>query len=308
MKILETFPKTPGQDAPEVRALWPPDAMNHPGRMRVELARRLVRWVQDRIDKTNLFVLDPLSGIGTTAIAAHAEGVEDFVGCELDERWYKSVLKVIDSLFGYTRIFHGRAEDTPPPTWIEADLLMTSPEFPDAKSPGKSKKQDKMNEEKGLIAGHEFSEPHRWGDQDIETLFGPPWGFRLNLRNILRVWLPALRSGGLVMIHVKNHVREMREVRVDEWTASVLELLGLEVLGQIVAPCDLTMYRAMHGYHLRDVIDVSEGEESATLSCGHTKETPFKGQHEMRCTDDACKIEGYPQIIEERIVVARKAI
>ena len=50
---------------------------------------RLYKWILDKYSEPGQTILDTHLGSGSSAIAAHYFGV-DFVGCEIDEDYYKA--------------------------------------------------------------------------------------------------------------------------------------------------------------------------------------------------------------------------
>jgi site-specific DNA-methyltransferase (adenine-specific) len=55
--------------------------------------RKLYDWLLTNYAKPDQKILDTHLGSGSSAIAAHCFGVAEFVGCELDEDYYKAAVK-----------------------------------------------------------------------------------------------------------------------------------------------------------------------------------------------------------------------
>ena len=103
-------------DDHSIRALFPKESTQHTGRMRVALVRELIRrYGGDRLDL--LTVADPMTGTGSTGVAAALEGCAGFVGCELVEYWGKLAGKAVEEAQGtqpfHTQIMVGNASVTP---------------------------------------------------------------------------------------------------------------------------------------------------------------------------------------------------
>ncbi len=58
-----------------------------------EKAVELYAWTLEKYAEKNARVFDPTMGSGASAIAAHYYGVKEFIGCELDDDYYKRLVK-----------------------------------------------------------------------------------------------------------------------------------------------------------------------------------------------------------------------
>ncbi len=248
LRLLETFPALKLHDPKEVRDLWPKGGMEHPARMRFELARQLVRWAIEKAGGRlvpapqgiwGFRIADPMMGVGTIGLATLAAGA-DFYGAEIDEAYYRLARAALSRvhLGSQTRgafLVHQMDAAEFAPGGRPIDALITSPMFPKTHSQGSSAKQTKMRKQKQSHAGNAVATMARWRGQVRWVA---------ELRRVLAPWIEALTPGRLALIHVKNHIERGRLVRVDEWAAfalseaSLLFVPRLEVLGYIRVPLD----------------------------------------------------------------------
>lgn len=337
LECLGTASPLRRKDTTEHRALFPPEAFEHPARMRLHVAMELIRdWIPWRNPPDHVshggIILDPLMGIGTTAVASALEGCDSFFGAELKASYVGLVSQAIANAQHYAchklrevALRAGRAQDIKP--FIKhrsylADAILTSPPFPNHKKQGESATQDHLRKTKGTVAGTYIEGCDDWRTEA---------GFKRNLSEVLGAWIPFLLPWGRVLVHVKNFVRGNKVVHVDDWATTAMEGVGLEVLGYVSIPIDWNSWGKEFGgaspKPRRKVIRRTYHQEGRFcgagirggqvwrerrirtdhLECGHLKERKpdTKEVKSAQCIE--CDPLDRTQVMEERVIIAKRA-
>lgn len=293
MRVLPAFTPVKKKSSKEIKEFFGAEALKHPGRMSLSFAQEVFKFYPCSSP------LDCMAGIGTTGLAALKQGIRNFVGVELDPRWVEvgnaglahrgmALIQGNSATFKHDRAF---------------DLILTSPPFPNAHSPGKGDDQVTLIADLSNYAGTEYSDDiadlgrYRHQTKWMEVLSG-----------ILSNSCQYLQVEGHVLIHIKNYVKDNKEIRVDRWVAQVLEQLGLQVLGYHPIPLAYqSWFTKRHMYPLHSILKTDGWE--ATLACGHTKTYNPKRTRKIPKSSicvECGEIPGRVVINEERLVVARK--
>lgn len=324
MKLLATLTPVPRTDVRVIRDLYPEESLEHPGRMRTALAREVIRYfLPEARDRLESIIVDPMVGIGTTCVASVLEGCHKFVGCDMVNsyvqlakearfnavKWFLetepfALRNMEDSSCCRSVIVHCRSQDMLVEPYIKGKkvpLLLTSPPFPESHSQGDSDLQDEFQGHKKTYAGNEFEEQEKWRDFT---------SFCIQLQEVLEPWVPHLPEGAAVAVHIKNHIRDGKEVEVHKWVAAAIDSLGLDLEGYLRAPLAYrSMFRELQRYPLRLIERVErhgDGTRTDYLECGHSKGRDNDPDvKQARCKRCGPK-KGHVEIREEKIVVARK--
>lgn len=323
---LGTLKELQSTDPKRIKSLYPKEASAHPGKMKTLLACELIRkFLPCPIQRSQSIVVDSLVGVGTTCVASVLEGCFQFVGSDKDEDYVKIAQAARFNAVNYSMerdplsprntmegtsprsiILCGRAEEIDLEPYLgkhKASLLIDSPPFPNAHTQGKSKAQKSFLEHKQTFAGNDFDGMEEWNTKE---------SFQKSIIVILSHWAPYLLEGAALCTHVKNYIRQGEEIRVDEWVEEALASVpGVQVEGYLSAPLGYrSLFQELHRYPLREILSVTQVGDSwvAKLECGHDKtreKDPGEKWKRARCV--CCGVvEGWKEIREERIVVARK--
>lgn len=308
MNLLATLPPPPVRNSRGVQSLFPEVAKTHHGRMKVQLGRSIIQWIQPK----PLVVADPMVGSGSSIVAADQEECSAFVGADIEHQWIKCCLEVGVLLPWVLQC--ARSEKTDVPSLLNTlrevakgitgiDLILTSPPFPNAHTQGASEMQEAFQEQKSTYAGNEFENQKLWATQVP---------FTRTLTSVLRPWIACLSLTGHVAIHIKNFIRNKQEVRADEWVGDALHNSGLKVLGYLSAPLEYrSLFQENLRYPLRLITQstVGEGKQIDVLECGHRKirdVAPKVTPKQARCVECGV-VPGHVEIREERVVVASRS-
>ncbi|MFZ5815347.1 MAG: DNA methyltransferase [Bacillota bacterium] len=112
-----------------------PESVKHPGKMQPDVAGAII----DTYTEPGQTILDPMGGIGTTAVEA-AERGRHVVMIELEQRWAKIAQQNADltarrGATGSIRVINGDARRLPELVAGPADMLVTSPPYGEALAP-----------------------------------------------------------------------------------------------------------------------------------------------------------------------------
>ena len=302
MQLLETLPTMKLKDSPEHRKFYSAEAMVCPGRMRVALALEALRFLCPN-GRHRVTVLDIFIGVGTTLIAAALLQFEQAIGFDIDMRWQPEIVNMVKKYFDHIDIEVAQVDaDEGTQYFFEecADVLFCSPEFPNTHPQGKGAMQDGYRKQKQTIAGTEFGSGKKWRGEK---------NFRIRLTAALTGSGPLVAHGGMAGIHIKNYVKDNKEVRVDLWTAEILEACGFEVHGYLAVPiADRSKFQADQRLPLRKILSTNEETLTDDLECGHKKvrkEAPAVWPKKARCVECG-PVPGRIEVREERIVVAKR--
>jgi hypothetical protein len=280
----------------------------------------LVRWLLDKLaPPKGAIVADPMAGIGTTLLLA---GERDLaaIGAEID-RFFRGMAELAfgkmaakfrprilcpDATAFDGRWLGGVCHRTPDRIPAIA-LVLTSPPFPSAHSPGQSRLQDALAADKR----HDAGGGHGIGKGPGQ--FGFPRSKRKWQAKLLAVIGPWVQATvGRVAVHIKNHVEGGKEIRADLWVAEVLHGLGLDVEGYHPAPLGYASgYREWQRYPRVPAkswgLD-SVGKVMVTGPCGHSK--AYRRPVRVRPKSFVCVgcgvKPGHVEVLEERVVIASR--
>lgn len=309
LRCLGAFGRVPRTDKPEVQALYPEEARYHPQKMRHAVAVDVLGWAMPLEHRAASTVVDPIVGVGTTYMAANELGFQRVIG---QDHWAWLVEAVwADLPNGPTERQFTQGDST----WqrkceaASGDLLFFSPPFPMSHDPGSAEMQDLMRATKGMRAG---------GDVPGQKAWTTKAGFVDKLTDILRTWAPAMKPWSMVVIHIKNMVRDAREVRVDEWVAEAMRAARLQVVGYASLPLAYrSLFQEMHRHPLRKVVKAEIVEETnkqgrvvrrrkETLNCApeaHVRFVPLSHHPTKRGRCRVCPPLDRHEVREERVVV-----
>lgn len=228
----------------------------HPGRNNPAFARALlldglkhVRKQSYSSELIDVVTLDPMAGIATMLVEATKLGQDPALNFNLQavgyEIWPQALGLAAQNLQPYGQWAEIRARDFKSVTfplgpW--ADVIVTSPPFPNNHSPGESTEQDRMRETRGMGAGHAWSGLA----EDVATAAEPGiyWG-KLSL-----VWenaFKALKPGSRAYVITRDYVVKNETVPYTRAVAVSLEEAGFKVLGRI------TRELRPSGYHQKRI-------------------------------------------------------
>ena len=285
-------------DPPEIKAKFPEEAFKHSGRMRVSIIEDLFDRHKDHIE----VVGEPLIGTGSVCIAAAPRGIT-VVGCEYEQRWVDVAREVARNSNCQAVIWQGDSIECPPTLLQKFDTLLTSPPFPNAHCQGKSKMQKNLRDERSTFAGNDFALNEDWGCGSTPNRY--KWVARL--RQLLNSWVPGLVKGGLVLIHIKDFVRQGERVDVGDWVANAMQGAGLTPQGYYLAPLTYTSgFQEWLKYERKKVV-MWKTDQLADLECGHSKlynKPPKKKPEKCVCT--SCPKEDWIEVKEEKVILGWK--
>ena len=132
LKLLRTLTPVGLKELVKYRGYYSPEAMTHPGRMRVTTALDALRFLSEH-HVTDLTVFDPTCGVGTTAIAVAILKLGIFWGCDFDPRWFHATQAMLREHFSDlpVALFCGpavRVDRVFPHRCV--NIVFFSPEFP----------------------------------------------------------------------------------------------------------------------------------------------------------------------------------
>lgn len=84
LRKLQTMRPVSRFNNPFIRRYFPKEASKHPGKMKVALIAELISLHRGLGD--SLVIADPMTGVGSTGVAAAMIGADFFFGCELSAR------------------------------------------------------------------------------------------------------------------------------------------------------------------------------------------------------------------------------
>lgn len=326
LPILGRLSPVRRQDTREELAWLAPEGMNHPGRMRVAFAREALSVLSEMGDSWQrrqdglAVVADPLAGVGTTLAALALVSTFERMGARVGaprgyrffgaERDLPTVGLLAATCLGATAAYPelrasfmaGDAADMEP-GWIPEgiDLLFTSPMFPKTHNQGRSARQAKLRETSKTSAGNDDGHATDWQGE-------ARW--KASLRRTVGKWAREVVAGGLVAVHVRQHVEAGAVVAVDQWAVEVLADATLQALGVLAAPLAFrSKWKEMHRRPLVRVVGsvpLPAGGHRLALACNpeHWAEREDLPEAHVRCVQ--CPALERPEIMEERIVVFRK--
>lgn len=225
---------------------WPKEAVCHPGKMRYELASSVLNWVADRFFFPQPpTVVDVMAGIGTTVAAARDRGWKAR-GKEINPLWVQNTRPDLKPFI--------QAGDSILDWGMPAEIYMSSPEFPNTHPQGDGKMQAHFKQKKATYAGNEMSE---WGSAWHRGR--GPW--TNELESVLRPQLHVAGGPGLVIIHIKDYVREGKIIDVGTWVEDCFVSLGITLLGDLIVPITYkTHFTGPKQYPRRKIVAVEDGE------------------------------------------------
>lgn len=242
------------------REWYPVQCMVHPGKMVVELAR----WLIERYSRPGQRVLDPMAGIGTTLIEALRLN-RCAAGVELERRWAMLARAALDQAKRrlpaalrpgavWFRVGNAKHLRRLLPRDAPYHLILTSPPFgPTGHHPGRhSEMQHRIIRDLHLTGAMEDygDHPDQIGNHDRpygsvagvlsgeDRACGPTArsSFLYEWAAILGAFARVPPANGLVLVHIKNFVRQARVVRLDLDTVTLAEAGGLHYVGYHLRP------------------------------------------------------------------------
>jgi modification methylase len=216
----------------------------HPGKMRPALARTLI----ERYTKPDDWILDPLSGIGTTGVEAVHLG-RNYVGIELEPRFVTLQRQNLKrarkhGASGMGTVYQGDAqrldgwnrslktslsEDGP------VDAIITSPPYGGRLKSERGPRSKLLCQwiEEGRVPATLIPASYGIGPQNLGNLRGAR--YLEGMRQVYRGCYQCLRSGGLMLL-VLQPDREQQHLRpLHHETATLCQDLGFELLDELVA-------------------------------------------------------------------------
>ena len=164
-------------------------------------------------------VLDPMAGVGKIGLLRDYGFTGRIVANEIEPEWAVQAPPHVEMHVG----------DAANMTWArdgEFDAIVTSPTYGNRMS-------DHHNARDG---SRRYTYRHALGRPLHEANTGKmQWGkaYREAHRRIWAECIRVLRSGGVFVVNVKNHIRRGEIVRVSEWHAEELQRQGLRFLDKI---------------------------------------------------------------------------
>jgi len=226
------------------RGRYAPTSMRHPGKMLPELARQLIRAYTVPGD----WILDPMSGIGTTGVEATHLG-RNYVGIELEPRfvaWQRENLELAreQGAAGEGVAFAGDARDLDPgaDSYL-ADLtvpqpiaaVITSPPYGDRLRPKTSQLSQTMRDliargafRSDVIPGSYGTSPNNLGNLSDEA-------YLQEMRRVYRGAFHVLKPGGILAIVIRPGRDRQRLRPLHYQTATLCTDLGFDWIDEIVA-------------------------------------------------------------------------
>ena len=190
--------------------------------------------------------LDPLAGIGTVLV--EAVKLADKYNLNLQavgyEIWPQAVALAAQNLQPYPDCAEMRARDFKSvtfPVGAWADLVVTSPPFPNNHGPGESAEQDRMRETRGMGAGH------AWSGLPADITSGNLTTYWDRLAQVWENMLEALKPGCRAYVITRDYVLKNQTVPYTAQVAALLQRVGFRVLGRVVRPL------LASGYHQRRI-------------------------------------------------------
>jgi modification methylase len=224
------------------RGRYLPESMRHPGKMLPQLARRLI----ESYTKPDDWILDPMSGIGTTGVEAIHLG-RNYVGIELEERWVQLQRRNLElageqgasGRFDVVQADARRLGDQPPkapelpPDTGRIDAVITSPPYGDRLRSVRTPSRPMQR----LIAAGKLGRdviPRTYGSgsrnlgnlSDTEYLEG--------MEEVYRGCFEVLKPGGYLAVVIRPGRDRHRLRPLHHETARLCTELGFEFVDELV--------------------------------------------------------------------------
>lgn len=175
-------------------------------------------------------VLDPMAGVGKIGLLRDYGFTGRIVANEIEPEWAAQAPAHVEMHVG----------DAANMTWArdgEFDAIVTSPTYG-------NRMADHHNARDG---SRRYTYRHALGRPLHKVNTGQmQWGeaYREAHRRIWAECIRVLRSGGVFVVNVKNHIRRGEIVRVSEWHADELQRQGLCLVGRVRVECPGMRYGA----------------------------------------------------------------
>jgi predicted RNA methylase len=241
---LLSFPS----DRPIRRRYCTPASYAHPAKMHC----RLLLWLVERYSQPGDTICDPMYGIGTTGLAALSQ--RNVIGYEIEPRYLAEAHRNAALVLDGAGMFAGRitvaAHDARESWPHRADVVLLSPPYGCAMSPHAATRRGILNHRLRLHGEKKLSE--RWAQLirqgentgalgaeffhygEHPAQIGHLRGDRY-WREMTAVYTQAraaLRPGGLLILIIKDHIRDGARVHVAGATARLCETLGFRLAAQ----------------------------------------------------------------------------
>jgi modification methylase len=236
-----------GQESPvtQRRGRYTPESTrSHPGKMAPALARRLIQ----AYTRPGAWILDPLSGIGTTGVEAVTLG-RHYVGIELEERfvaWQRENLELArrHGAAGRFAVFQGDARNLTGATLgqdvarrkpLGVDAIITSPPYGDRLRPKTSQVSRVLDR---LISREQWRRdilPGSYGDSADNLGNLPDAAYLREMTKVYTGCYQVLRPGGILAVVIRPGRDRQRLRPLHHETARLCVAAGFDFIDEIAA-------------------------------------------------------------------------
>jgi len=221
-------------------------SMNHPAKMNTIWAQSMIQ----NYSKPDDTILDPMGGIGTTAVEGSRLG-RNVISIEFEKKWCNQAKKNVELLeqsgqkIGDVDIRQGDARNIN----IEekVDVVMFSPPYGHGglqgmqiKSPTSTKKTDKKPERYSVYSPKSDNIGMKTGTQ-----------YSQDMNKVYSSCNKALKKNGVMVVNTKNRVEQKKEVRFDIETQKRVEQHGFKMIEKKRVYARPSAYRQIYedNYH-----------------------------------------------------------
>jgi len=238
-----------GADRAMRQRLFTKASFAHPAKLHLGFLAYLV----EQHTRPGQTILDPMVGIGSTCCAALLD--RHVIGYDVEARWLAEAHRNAARILEAAGMFAGRItlgqHDATQPWPARADVVLFSPPYACRTSPNAASRASSFERRRALLDQHRLSD--RWrelvdraeaqpGAMGAELFHYGAAPFQIGHLRGPRYWdamtavyhnaRAALPAGGLMILVVKDHIRDGRRVTVCDDTARRCEGLGFRLVAR----------------------------------------------------------------------------
>ena len=215
------------RDLDERRKLFPPEAIDHPAKMNLELVKAVVEYCTEPFDE----ILDPFGGTGSTAIAAQMGRSVTLI--ELEDS-FVNILNSLNNYWNTTEFIGGlsyllvtQGDSRQVLKEIEDDryqLVLTSPPYP----------HFSLQASSGVIADRAESlnvEAYKGGPMNFSRITNQ-FLFNQQMKSIYAHIHRVLKPGGYYVAVTKDSIRDGKRVNLSAETMKLISAAGMTYTGE----------------------------------------------------------------------------